>query len=94
MNVRFYFDNSGLFRIQYTPSLKEYIRKLEKVTRQGIYACAYKTYDYLCAELNIDNDATESSDRRTVYDVDRKRATVAIDKDNESVSIILEAMHE
>lgn len=94
-SCRMLFRKNILIQIVFTPSLKEYIRKLSHITRQGVYSCVYDAYrelnNYI---LSLDYSCIESNERRSVYQHSPYKMTVIIDNTNESVCVIQEVLNE
>ena len=87
----FYFIDEKLFRAEYTPSLKEYIHELNNVTREGLYDCVSKAFEYMTQKMDSKGlQIIEKSKRKSIYKEKESRIIIAIDREYESVCMTKE----
>lgn len=91
---QFLITREKLAQISFIPSLKEYIKELKQVTRQGLYACVDKGYQSLRMYLdNADMNLKEERPLKVIYTFLNLKITLSIDNNRESVSVILEEIN-
>lgn len=90
---RLLFMRNQLVTVTFTPTLKEYIKLLEKVTRPALYTCVDKGYQKLKNYLgNFAFECIEDNSRFCLYKKNEYRIKLAIGIDREAVSVKLEAI--
>jgi hypothetical protein len=90
---RLLFSDGKLIKITFTPSLGKYIRKLEKVTRSGIYSCVYKVYQDIKTDLDKSHfDCITNNSMQMAYRANDILIKLTIDSDRENVTVETEAI--
>lgn len=92
---RLLFIGGKLSKITFVPSLKEYIRELKKISREGLYLCVDKGFSHIKGYMDsLEIEKKDEMRNTCLYKKEKMNIVLRVDPNHESVYVVMEESNE